>query len=127
MMGGWTQSDTGKLLNISNSTVNENIRLAEIVEEYPGILKYKKKTHAYRNWRNFKKGFFGKTFGKQFKTEKELQSCLEINWKKIPLFKEWNLKESQKNIGEAGVIDILAHHNSEPKWLIVEIKKKYIE
>jgi hypothetical protein len=121
--GGWKESDTGTLLYIAKSTVNENIRLAEVIEEYPELLKYKKKTHAYRKWGNLNKGICGKTFGKQFKTEKELQSFLEINWKKIPLFKEWNLKESQKNISEAGVIDILARHNSETKWLIVEIKK----
>jgi hypothetical protein len=123
MLGGWKQSDTGKLIDMSNTTVYENIRLAEVIHEYPELLKYKKKTHALKKLRNLNKGIFGRTFGKQFKTEKELQSYLESNWKEIQLFREWNLKETQKNIGEAGVIDILARHVSEPKWLIIEIKK----
>jgi len=121
--GGWKQSDTGKLLGISKSNVNDSLRLAEVIDEYPKILKNKKKTCAIKQLGNLNRGILGTILSKQFKTEKDLQNYLEINWKKIELFKEWNLKESQKNIGEAGVIDVLARHNLEPKWLIIEIKK----
>lgn len=120
--GSWTQSDTGRLLNIPKSTISNSIRLAKTIDEYPEILKYKKITHAIKKLSNFNKGYFGRLM-KPFKTEKELQSYLETNWEKIEHFKEWNLKESQIKLGEAGIIDLLAHHKSEPKWLIIEIKK----
>jgi len=119
----WKESATGNLLRISKTTVNDNIRLAKGIDECPEILKNEKKTNAIKKLSNLNKGIFGKILRKQFKTEKELQSSLETNWKKISLFDEWILKDSQKKIGEAGVIDILAHHNSEPKRLVIEIKK----
>jgi len=122
MHGGWKESDTGTLLNIAKSTVNDNIRLAEVTDEYPEIMKNEKKTRAIKQLSNLNKGILSTILRKQFKTEKNLQSYLETNWKKIELFNEWNLKESQKNI-TGGVIDILAHHKSEPKWLIIELKK----
>jgi len=121
--GGWKESDTGELIKISKTAVNDNIRLAKAINEWPDLLKYEKKTHALKKLNSLHKGIFFEIFGRQCKTEKELQDRLEAGWEKIQPFKDWDLQDSQKNIGEAGVIDILAHHKSEPKWLIIEIKK----
>ena len=56
-------------------------------------------------------------------SERDLQKHIEDNWEKIEVLKEWELKNSQYNIGNAGVIDLLAHHHSDPKWLVIELKK----
>ena len=37
--------------------------------------------------------------------------------------KEWELRESHINAGEAGEIDLLAHHRTEDCWLVVELKR----
>jgi len=119
--GGWTINKTANLLKTVKSVVSPKLRLAERIDVDPEILKIEKITDAIKEL-NINKSIIRNRM-KQFETEKELQSYLEKNWGKIKIFEGWNLKESQKNMGEAGVIDILAHHNSEPKWLIIEVKK----
>jgi hypothetical protein len=55
--------------------------------------------------------------------EKELQNLIETSWNTIPLFEEWNLEGSYKKMLSRWEIDLLAHHRSAPKWLVIELKE----
>lgn len=119
---GWSIENTAELLNRSKTIISDDIKLAFGIDEFPELLK-KKKTQALKSLKSLNRYSIWKYYGKPFNTENEFQSYLETNWGKIELFKEWTLEEKQKNMGETGFLDILARHNSEPKWLIIELKK----
>jgi len=59
----------------------------------------------------------------KYSSEAELQEYLETNWETTPLGEEWELRESQVNVGSKRRLDILAHHRTEDSWLVVELKK----
>lgn len=59
-----------------------------------------------------------------------LHEYLRDYWERTSLSQEWNLYEEdgellgfKYNTGEVGEIDLLAHHKTEPKWLVVELKR----
>jgi hypothetical protein len=65
-----------------------------------------------------------------FALEKYLHEFLVDNWDKMELSNEWALLEEDGEIvgsryqtGEVGEIDILTKHNTENKWLVIELKK----
>jgi hypothetical protein len=65
-----------------------------------------------------------------FGLERYLQEFIRDNWEMIKEFKGWSLYEEdgnqvgfEYNTGEIGRIDLLAHHKSEPKWLVIELKR----
>lgn len=65
-----------------------------------------------------------------FGLEKYLQEFIRDNWEKIKEFKDWSLYEEDGELagfeydtGEIGRIDLLAHHKTEPRWLVVELKR----
>ena len=117
---GWTIKKTAELLKKSKSSIHDNIKLANNLNQ---IGKFEKKTQALNKLKKLCSGPFGKWLGNKFKSERDLQKHIEDNWGKIEVFKEWDLKNSQYNMGDAGVIDLLAHHHSDPKWLVIELKK----
>jgi RecB family endonuclease NucS len=60
-----------------------------------------------------------------------LHEFLRDNWERIPDFKEWSLYEEngdivgyEYNTGEVGRIDLLARHKTDPRWLIIELKRE---
>jgi len=66
----------------------------------------------------------------RFGLEKYLQQFLYDNWDSIPQLCDWSLYEEdgdivgfEYNTGEIGRIDLLARHKTDPKWLVVELKR----
>ena len=66
----------------------------------------------------------------RFGLERYLHEFLRDNWDGIPDFKEWYLYEEdgdqvgyEYNTGEVGRIDLLARHKTEPRWMIIELKR----
>jgi hypothetical protein len=66
----------------------------------------------------------------RFGLEKYLQAFLSDNWDSIANFRDWVLYEEdgdivgfEYNTGEVGRIDLLAKHKTDPKWLIIELKR----
>lgn len=65
-----------------------------------------------------------------FGLEKFLHEFLFDNWERTELGSEWDLFEEDGELvgfkyhtGEVGEIDLLARHRSEPKWLVIELKR----
>ena len=65
-----------------------------------------------------------------FGLERYLQEFLRDNWESIPEFQNWKLYEQdgdivgvEFNTNEVGRIDLLAHHRTEPQWLVIELKR----
>jgi len=53
------------------------------------------------------------------------------NWSRISLGRQWNLHEEdgevagyEYNTNEIGKIDLLAKHKSQPRWLVIELKRQ---
>ena len=69
------------------------------------------------------------TSAARFGLERHLQDFLHDNWEHTQLGKEWKLHEEDgEEVGyeypcEIGRIDLLAHHRSEPRWLVIELKR----
>lgn len=66
----------------------------------------------------------------QFGLEKYLHEFLRDNWDHTELGQEWQLHEEDGeqvgykfNTDEIGEIDLLARHKSEPRWLVIELKR----
>ena len=65
-----------------------------------------------------------------FGLERYLQEFLRDNWENIPEFQNWKLFEQdgdvvgvEFNTNEVGRIDLLAHHKTEARWLVIELKR----
>ncbi|WP_180981058.1 endonuclease NucS domain-containing protein [Pseudovibrio exalbescens] len=65
-----------------------------------------------------------------FSLEKQLQIFLLDNWARTQIGQEWDLLETPENpeAGSqyhcpAGRIDFLAKHKTDPRWLVIELKK----
>jgi len=66
-----------------------------------------------------------------FGLERHLHDFLYDNWSRISLGKEWDLYEEdgeivgyEYNTNEIGKIDLLAKHKSQPRWLVIELKRQ---
>ena len=66
-----------------------------------------------------------------FGLERHLQDFMFDNWDKISLGQEWDLHEEdgeivayEYNTNEIGRIDLLAKHKSQPRWLVIELKRQ---
>ena len=67
----------------------------------------------------------------RFGLERHLHDFLFDNWERTSLGKEWDLAEDGGDIKgygyerptEIGRIDLLAKHKSEPRWLVIELKR----
>lgn len=64
-----------------------------------------------------------------FGLERYLHEFLLDNWQNLDLSKEWQLWEKDGEIigseyrTDVGRIDLLAHHNDQPEWLVIELKR----
>ena len=65
-----------------------------------------------------------------FHLEKYLHQFMRDNWDSLELGKDWALHEEDGELvgyeyaaGYIGYIDLLAHHRTEPRWLVVELKR----
>ena len=67
---------------------------------------------------------------KSFGLERHLHNFMIDNWEKLELGKNWDLYEKlgevvgyEFNTNEIGKIDLLARHKTEPRWLVIELKR----
>ena len=67
--------------------------------------------------------------GSHFGLERHLHEFLRDNWVQTELATEWTLYEDAGDLvgyefpTNVGRIDLLAHHRTEPRWLVVELKR----
>ena len=120
--GGWRYKDTAELIKENPSIVSDNINLVKDSEEYPELLNYDNRAQALRHRKNYARGIISIRY-KKYDSEEKLQQYLETNWEMTTFGEEWELRESHINAGEAGEIDLLAHHRTEDCWLVVELKR----
>lgn len=124
---GWTQIKTAEMIGESPAQLSRDLTLAEALDTYPELVNCKDKTEARRQLGVIKGGMPGGEVGSGFKSEDELQKYLVNNWAKTPLAGEWDIynkyRKGKFDTGGVGIIDILAKHKTEPKWLIIELKK----
>ena len=65
----------------------------------------------------------------RFGLERYLHEFLKDNWERIEFFRDWMIHEEDgEPVGheypaDIGRIDLLARHRSEPKWLVIELKR----
>ena len=66
----------------------------------------------------------------RFGLERYLHEFMRDNWDSIPELKDWLLYEEdgdpvgyEYNAGEVGRIDLLARHRTQPRWLVIELKR----
>jgi hypothetical protein len=65
----------------------------------------------------------------RFGLERHLHDFLRDNWNYIPDFRDWSLHEvdgdlvGYEYITPIGKIDLLARHRTEPRWLVIELKR----
>lgn len=66
----------------------------------------------------------------RFELERYLHAFMHDNCERIALGQEWDLHEEdgevvgfEYNTNEVGAIDLLAHHKTEPRWLVIELKR----
>lgn len=119
---GWRIEDTANLLGESRA-ISDDINLAEALERYPPLLECKNKSNAQRMLKEIK-GSPNRSHVSPVKSEDDLQKYLEKNWQKTKLGRDWTLYGSGKfDTHKVGIMDLLAHHKSEPRWLVVELKR----
>jgi hypothetical protein len=106
-------------MGISRPRISQIFALAEQIQNAPHLRGYLKECRTFKQIeRHLKLG----TSPLVFKYEEELQNHLETNWDEISLSKEWNLIEGKYDTKEVGMIDLLANHNREAKFLVIELK-----
>jgi len=120
--GGWGYSDTAKLIGSHKSMVSDDIKLVKNASSSPELLKCVSRGQALRLCKSLTFGILSHQFEK-YDSEEKLHQYLEANWEMTPFGKEWELRESYAYAGDAGEIDLLAHHRREDCWLVVELKK----
>ncbi len=118
---GWTQKKTADMLNESPANLCRDLKLAEKLVTNPDLSNAKDKSEARK--RSGKAAIGSDCFS----SENELQNYLVNNWGETPLAGEWDIYDKYRkgkfDTGEVGIIDLLAKHKTEPKWLIIELKK----
>jgi hypothetical protein len=115
--GGWGYRDTANLIDKKASIVSDNMKLANLIQEYPDLSKCKNRAQALGKIQFLATGF------DIFDTEDKLQDYFLNNWDSTPFGDAWEHKQSYFNAKDAGEADILARHRKENKWLIIELKK----
>ena len=116
--GGWGNRDTQELLGEKSvSTINNFINLALKFKNYPKLKEFPSRTKAEIYFEN-RSAIFEK-----YDDEDDLEIYLQNNWNSTPFSEEWELKESQVNVGYKKRMDMLAYHRTESCWLVVELKR----
>ena len=124
--GGWRYEDTAELIKEQTSIVFYNIKLAIYSEIYPELLNCGNRAQALQLSKRLKpSGYISEDF-ETYDVEDDLQEYLKTNWETTAFGEEWEIIESPANVGDAGEIDLLAHHRKEDCWLVVELKRDKI-
>lgn len=116
----WSQANSAKALGISNSSMSLDLSLYHGIVKYPELNKCNSADEARKSMLLLD---VGRT-NTDLNYEKELQRKLIENWNNFELLKEWILVEQYIRVDDKNIIDVLARHNADEKWLVIELKRK---
>jgi hypothetical protein len=125
---GWSKRMTATRLRVSPSKIVQDIALAEALEDYPELRKFKTKSAAFKSFKMKKEKVSNietedEAKSKSFiEDETALKDFFRSRWENTPLYKEWELREVEYETGAIGRIDLLTHHRNEPRWRVIELK-----
>lgn len=115
----WSQAQTAKILEISTSLMSISYTLFNGFEKYPELMECATTDDARKRLTRLETG----KQKSHSDYEKELQGKLIKYWDNFDLLKDWSLVEQYYKIDDKNIIDVLAKHKSEPKWLVIELKR----
>jgi hypothetical protein len=121
-----------KLLRQSKSLISEDLKLAQVLVKHAYLSESGTKDEAKKKMGQLGAVFAGTNSEEAVKYEKQLQKHLYSNWSRTTLADEWRLFEEgttsngQYRAGNAGIIDLLAKHKTENKWLVIELKRDQV-
>ena len=123
---GWSKRMTATRLCVSPSKIVQDIALAEALEDYPELRKFKTKSEAIKSLKK------NRLLNVETEQEAESKSLVEdesalkkffrSRWENTPFYKEWKLRGVEYETGAIGRIDLLTHHRNEPRWRVIELK-----
>ena len=119
---GCSVRNLAERLQLALGTLSQDLKLARGLEEHPELRQCKNKNHALKLL-----AVYEGSDEPPFKSELELQEYLHDHWKDTSLVEEWDpprqgWSKGKQKIGDAGEMDLLAHHRKEPRWLVIELK-----
>jgi hypothetical protein len=112
----------GLLGKRSKSQISMDLKLAKGFDKYPELRKCENRRQANLLLKKKDCGIAIQDKEDKSELEKYLQKYLEDNWDKISELDKWELKEKYFQIGQNCIIDLLAKHKDDPKWLVIELK-----
>jgi predicted Zn-dependent protease with MMP-like domain len=116
---GRTGKETADKLGIIPMRVSRVKKLAKAICAYPQLEACPNEDAATRELTNI----INESGSNFFRLESYLQKFLESHWDNTELATSWNLyRNGHVQAGCIGIIDILARHKIEPKWLVIELK-----
>jgi len=124
---GWSFQKSGDFLDEHRETARQDIELAKTINTNSELMSCRNKTAAKKRLHKIKIGI--KDNPNLFEFEAIQQDYLSRNWGGLPFFKNWKIyKQNRFSKGkfdtkEIGEMDFLAKHRTEPKWLVIELKK----
>ncbi len=125
---GWSMHKLEKYIGISFQSVSRDIQIAKALDKYPKLSKCKTKEKAFARLKELERGIGSGEGEYGFEDEDELQEFIFSNWERTPFWPEWKLhkgsyhKEGKVDAGEVGIMDLLAKHETESRWLVIELK-----
>jgi len=125
--GGWSITKSAGFFNESRETTRKDIELAKAIYAHPELRSCRNKSEAKKRSHEINRGINDKFH--IFESEASLQDYLSNNWGELPFFKNWEIytpnlfSKGKFNTNEIGEMDFLARHKTEPKWLVIELKK----
>ncbi len=106
---------TARDLGLSVTNHHRTIKLADAIEKHPQLAGCRNEDAARRE--------LASPGVDAFESEEKLQKYLEQNWEVTKLGSEWELvRGGHYDTCEIGIIDLLAKHRYQPRWLVVELK-----
>jgi hypothetical protein len=112
---GISGRQTARDLGLSATNHHRTIKLADAIEKHPRLAGCRNEDAARRE--------LASPGADAFESEEELQKYLEQNWEATKLGSEWELVQGgHYDTGEIGIIDLLAKHRDQLRWLVVELK-----
>ena len=127
--GGWSITKTATLLGESKGVTSTDIKLAKALSDHPKLKYCRNKSEAMKQLHQINRGGFFSESPSNFEFEELLQEYLLKNWETSPFANEWVLQrpglfnKGKYNTGEIGELDFLAKHKTDPKWLVIELKR----
>lgn len=127
--GGWSITKTATLLGESKGGTSTDIKLAKALSDHPKLKRCRNKSEAMKQLHQINRGGFFSESPSNFEFEELLQEYLLKNWETSPFANEWVLQrpglfnKGKYNTGEIGELDFLAKHKTDPKWLVIELKR----